>query len=163
MAKRKRKNGDTPQPTPEPVMRLRFEWSGGACRLIKRVMIPEKVLPAAEAKIDPKAHPRGFFVEGADAKGRTIYRRSMVSPFRRVAEVFDPDGRIHAVDHVPPAVQFDVLVPDRPEITSVRVVSNPHPFHANPGAKESATAEIVSVAMREKRLPDKKDRHHGQD
>lgn len=135
MAKRKRKDGDTPQPKPEPVVRLRFEWSGGVCRLIKRVMLVEKVLPRAEGEIDTKAHPRGFFVEGADAKGRTIYRRNMVSPFRRVAEVFDSDGRIHAVDHTPSVVQFDVLVPDRPEIVSVRVVSNPHPFHAKPGAK----------------------------
>jgi hypothetical protein len=152
-----------PQVEPEPVIRLRFEWSRGACRLLKRIHLPLKVLPRGEAKIDPRDHPLGFHVEGVDSRGDTIYRRSLVNPFRHGAEVFESDGRIHAVDHVPDSIVFDVMVPDRSEFHAVRLVANPHPFAPKLGARQTAAVEMISIAMREEDRPKRKERRHGKD
>jgi hypothetical protein len=107
---------------PGPVLRIRVERRAGRWKVVKRIHLPEKVVPASEdlPASDKAGRWSGFWFEAVDAKGNVLYRQVLRPPPRGV-EVFEEDGSIRRVPRKTDEYSLDLLIPDLKEIESVRL------------------------------------------
>jgi hypothetical protein len=132
-----------------PVLRLRLRWRKGGLEIVQRIPIRSKTLPPHQALPDlPKGvEPEGFWFEAVDAQGAAVYRRLMHNLLPWSVEIFDEEGGVTRQDSVPEEVWFDVLIPDLPEITELRLYANPGPFET--GRRARGGRPLAAFPVRE--------------
>lgn len=141
---------------PGPVLRIRLERTKGRWKVAKRIRIPRKTLPASEHLPEAGANGRvsGTWFEAVDADGAVVYRLSMREP-RRGIEVFHEDGGISRLDSRSDDYSTDLLIPDLPQIESVRVFSE-EPGAQDERGKGGALEPVAAFPAREDEPPPKK-------
>jgi hypothetical protein len=106
------------------VLRVRVERKGGKWRLVKQVRVPEMTIPHSVDLPAPARAGRltGSWFEAVDERGKVLYRRMFHMPPPGV-EVFEEDGTISRVTKATDDYCTDLLLPDLPEVSAVRVFS----------------------------------------
>jgi hypothetical protein len=148
------------QKKPGPVLRLRVERSKGKWRVIKYICLAEKTLPASAELPDPGQSRRlsGFWFEAVDDKGQVLYRQILHVP-RRGVEVFAGDGSIHWIPVEIDDYTNDILIPDLPEIKSVRLfLEEPERLPETARAKKGLAPVPVAVFSARESVPPQKGR-----
>jgi hypothetical protein len=107
---------------PGPVLRIRIGHRKNEWRVLKRIRIPEKVVPASNdpPRLGRSGRVAGFWFEAVDAQGKCLYRRVLREPPRGV-ELFEDDGTISRISAEPDEYSVDLLLPDLPEIENLRL------------------------------------------
>ena len=108
---------------PTPVLRVRVRRRGDKWTIEKQTRIPSMTLPRASEL--PETGGRalaGFWYEATDAAGRALYRRVIRDPTEQSVEVPGAGGGFARADADRPEVIFDVLIPELPEVTQLRLL-----------------------------------------
>ncbi len=144
---------------PVPVIRLRVERSKGEWRVVKHIRLAEKTIPPSEELPHPGKSGlwSGFWFEAVDAKGRVLYRQILQVP-RRGVEAFE-DGSIHRIPLEIDEFVTDLLIPDFPEIDSVRLfLEEPERLSEKERVKKGPVPEPVAIFLTREKVPPKKGR-----
>ncbi len=104
--------------------RLTFRFDGDKIELASAERIA-RVAPGGPTPPAVGTAASGSWVDLVDQDGRVLFRRVLHDPFRTVAEHHSPDGRIEVVRRPPEPGEFQVVVPDIPDGSSVAVWSSP--------------------------------------
>ena len=145
---------------PGPVLRLRVERSKGTWRVVKHIRLAAKTLPFPdELPLSGKSGLwSGFWFEAVDAKGQVLYRQILTVP-RRGVEVFAEDGSMQRLPLEIDEYTTDLLIPDFPEITSVRLfLEEPERLSEPERAKKGPVPEPVAVFPARESVPPQKGR-----
>jgi hypothetical protein len=122
--------------------------------------LAEKTLPPSDELPYPGKTGRlsGFWFEAVDNKGKVLYRQVLQVP-RRGVEVFEEDGSIRRIPLEIDEYSTDLLVPDLPEIKSVRLfLEEPERLPEKERAKKGLAPEPIAVFSAKESVPPKKDR-----
>lgn len=129
-----------------PVLRLRVRYADGKWSVVKRLRVPTKRLPPSHV-LPTQARISGFWYEAVGPKGVVLYRRSVPDPTEPSMEVRDEGGGLKRARAVHTDVTFDVIVPDLPGLTEIRLFSStagsPHP------EREGLARHVATLALRE--------------
>lgn len=98
--------------------RLTFRFDGERVELVRRERLP-MIAPGSPGTPPVAGEQGGSWVEIQDERQSPVFHRLLHDPFRTSAEVHSPDGRIELHTGPPQPGEFDVVVPDAPEATSV--------------------------------------------
>jgi hypothetical protein len=131
---------------PGPVRRLRLEWTGKEWTIAGEVRIESMTLPSPD-ELPAGEETRGFWVEASDGEGKVYHRELQPDPFGGM-EFFEEGGEVTR-GPVAHDVIVDVLIPDRPEITKIHIVSNP----ASPGHDQGDRLTRWVLALSRPRRP----------
>jgi hypothetical protein len=145
---------------PGPVLRLRVERSKGKWKVVKRLRLAEKTLPPSDELPNPgkSGFWWGFWFEAVDAAGKVLYRQVMDVP-RGGVEVFAEDGAIHRIPLEIDEYTTDLLIPDLPEIKSVKLfLEEPERLSAAARAQKGPAPEPIAVFPARENVSPKKDR-----
>jgi|tagenome__1003787_1003787.scaffolds.fasta_scaffold20265558_2 hypothetical protein len=125
-----------PDRTPEPAMRLVFEYDGDQVRLVHQSPVT-MVVPDSH----PEQNAPGVYVDSRDATNASLARVRAPEALSQSVEVFpsQPGEAIHRVDQ-PRSGAFTVVVPAPQEADHVTVVQVAH-------GTEPPTAGLASLAI----------------
>jgi hypothetical protein len=135
-----------------PVLRLRVRRSDDSWVIEKQIPIAAMTLPPSSSL--PEGHGRpvsGFWYEAADPQGRVVYRRVMDDPTEDSVEVPAEDGEIQRVSVERPEVVFDILVPDLPEVSELRIFAQSKRKPKSQAAQVRMDEPAARLPIREKR------------
>lgn len=135
-----------PDKTPEPAMRLVFEYEGDQVRLVHQSPVTMVV-----AEAHPEQNAPGVYVDSRNAADAPLARVRAPAALSQSVEVFpaSPDEPFHRVDQ-PRRGAFTVVVPAPPAADHVTVVQVAHGTAAPPAgalATRSITAPDGGAAM----------------
>jgi hypothetical protein len=131
-----------PDKTPEPAMRLVFEYDGDEVRLVSQTPVTMVVREA-----HPEQNAPGVYVDSRDAANLSLARVRAPAALTESAEVFPsgPEEQIHRVDR-PRRGAFSVVVPAPAAADHVTVVQVAHGIPPAPG--DPAAPGIANLAIR---------------
>jgi len=132
--------------SPGPVRRLRLRWQAGEWSLEKVTYHPEMALPRSDDLSDQESEA-GFWFEAVDDSGQVLYRQRMADPTEGTLEVFMEGGEIRRSDKVREEAEFDILVPDAPEISHLRFFSS-NPKASKQPNKPGRSRLVASLPLR---------------
>ena len=109
---------------PCPVRRIEILWSRGAYTIEGETKIPRMTLPKS---LEPAGGMcAGCWFEARDSDGNTLYRFEMEDPSCHEVRVFDEDGSISQESIAADEADFEVRIPDLPEIVELCFFSAEH-------------------------------------
>ena len=115
------------------VRRVRIKWEKvegseeGKWSIIKEMIIDKMALPGStEIKSDvPMEKIEGLWFEATDDDDNLFYRASIPEPRMHEAELFDEDGTIYRQKADRSSFIFDVLMPDIPFVSKLKLYNRP--------------------------------------
>ncbi len=128
---------------PLQVRRIRLLYSDGKWSTVANFVIDRKTLPQGHAV--PKDGTRGFWYELRDRRGKLLYARKVSNPFEPSLELFEPDGTISRVEMVRKTIYVELLVPDLPAASELRILSDIAPEGRQLRRSEPIRVEAMEV------------------
>ena len=108
---------------------------------------PIDMIAPAQGFAPPKEDENsGSWVELRDAHGAVLFQRRVHDPFRRYAEGFK-DGGIRVGARAAEPDEFEVIVPDTPNVAAIAVVSSELPPESQPDAIGQAATTIKAFGV----------------
>lgn len=142
-----------------PVLRVRVRRSGNSWTVVSRTRVPSMTLPASSQLPEGRGRAvAGFWYEAADADGNVIYRRVMEDPTQDSAEVPSESGELQRITVDRPEVVFNVLVPDLPEVSEIRLFAPMKGETVGQTARWRAREPLARLPAREDSPPQQQSR-----
>jgi hypothetical protein len=113
-----------PEQPPRTSWRLTFRHDGPRVELVSRRQV-QMIPPASSATRPTAGEHAGIWLELRDTEENVLYHRDIARLIGAEAEVFNPDGTIMHLVGTPGSGQFELVVPDLAQATSVCVLSSP--------------------------------------
>ena len=130
--------------------RLTLRYDGPRIDLVSRRHV-QMLAPVETGERHKGGEHAGAWLELRDGKENVLYHRDIARLIGAEAEVFSPDGTIRHVTGAPGSGQFEIVVPDRREATTVVVWSSP--FESATTAARTVAREIARFPLRDSDQP----------
>ncbi|WP_018622928.1 hypothetical protein [Spirosoma luteum] len=108
---------------PCAVNRVTLRWDKNEWKIVNQVRVESMTLPAPQVLPDGE-NSLGFWIEACSSKGKVYQREIMPDPLAGM-EQFEEGGAINRLAPAPHIIELEILMPDMPDITELRLFSNP--------------------------------------